>query len=328
MAGLALRASPEDPDEVLEGGLRCAACGTEYPVLSGAAVLLPRPDNYLRRYQRAILRDIDRHGQFSPEGRFWLNRNFSKGAKQDDYGADFRFSQQFEDPWTMAQAMAEDPSALYGPFAAWLRSVSGQGPYDVLASWAGELARERRLFLDAGCGGGGLLARAASRFRAAFGVDYSFLAVLLARRTVLHRPEPERSYCFSVRRGQEVERPLSVRRVENGEFVVGDCSAMPFAPGLFDVVCSTNMIDIAGLDASLDEGARVTRPGGAFLVTDPFYFRDGEAPPGDPRAALRGALERRGFLIEREQDAVPWAWATYDRHWRLYFNYCVAARQG
>jgi hypothetical protein len=30
--------------------------------------------------------------------------------------------------------------------------------------------------------------------------------------------------------------------------------------------------------------------------------------------------------VEAERDGVPWAWFTYDRHWRLYFNYCAAAR--
>src|SRR5207248_422650 len=96
---------------------------------------------------------------------------------------------------------------------------------------------------------------------------------------------------------------------------------------LFDAVFSSNVIDIAGLEPPLDEAARLLRPGGVLLLSDPFYFRDGAAPPGEPRAAVRAALQHRGLSVEREQDAVPWAWATYDRHWRLYFNYCLAARR-
>jgi SAM-dependent methyltransferase len=329
---LSLDASPampfrpsKDPDEVLEGALCCAACGTTFPILSGVAILYPRPEEYLRRYHDAIVRDLDRHGSLSSQARSWLGR-FAGGKAQENYGADFRFSQQFEDPWSVARAMTDKPADLYGPFADWLQAVGGQGPYEVLAGWAADLTREKHLVLDAGCGGGGLLARVAPAFAAAFGVDLSFLAVLLARRAVLHRPEAERSYYLTVRRGQEVERPLSLQPAEGAEFVVGDCCALPFPPGLFDAVCSSNVIDIAGVDRPLDEGARVLRGDGMLLLSDPFYFRDGEAPPGEPRAAVRTGLERRGFRIEAERDGVPWAWATYDRHWRLYFSYCAAAR--
>lgn len=322
LPGLPLRSAQPDSDEILEGGLRCARCGAAYPVLSGVAVLYPDPEEYVRRYHDSIRRDVDRHGELSPEGDQWLRRR--RGSGREDYGADFRFTQQFETPWNVAGIMSNEPAALYGPFAAWLEQVSGQGPYEVLAGWARELS-SRHLVLDTGCGGGGLLARVAPLFQAAFGVDLSFLAVLLARRAVLHLPEPERTYLLSVRRGQEIERPLSLPRAANAELVVGDCTALPFPPDLFDAVLSSNLIDIADLEASLGEAAALLRTGGTLLLSDPFYFRDGEAPPGDPRQAVRDSLERRGLRILGEQDGVPWAWATYDRHWRVYFNYCVAA---
>lgn len=318
---------PGDPDELREGALLCGACGTEFPVLSGVAILVPDPGLYVRTYRGALLRDLDRHGTLSPGARAWLSRRGKPPGGEEDYGADFRFSQQFEDPWTIARAMADPPADLYGPFAGWLEQASGHGPYDVLAGWARELAREPHLLLDAGCGGGGLVGRLAGRFGASFGVDLSFLAILLARRVLLHQPEPEGSYLLSLRCGEEVERPLVFPRAERAEFVVGDCRALPFPPGLFDAVCSSNVIDIAGLEPSLDEAERVLRPGGVFLLSDPFYFREGEAPKGEPRAAVRAALEARALGVEREQDGVPWAWATYDRHWRLYFNYCSAARK-
>ena len=75
------------------------------------------------------------------------------------------------------------------------------------------------------------------------------------------------------------------------------------------------------------KAARVLRPGGALLLSDPFYWRDGEAPEGDPRAAVRAVLEKQGLRVEEERDAIPWAWATYDRHWRVYFSFCLQARK-
>ncbi len=326
-AQLPTLASTRLPDELLEGGLRCLHCGTEFPILAGVAILAPQPEEYLRRYGRCILRDIDRHGTLTPAARAWLGRRTGREAEAADYGADFRFSQQFEEPWDVAMAVAEPPSYLYGGFAEWLRSLSGDGPYDILADWATELTREQNLLLDAGCGGGGLIARAGGRFQASFGIDFSFLAVLLARRAVLHRPDPERSYMLPVLRGASVERPLRIQTLSNAEFMVGDCRTVPFAADLFDAVCSSNVIDIVGIEAPLREAGRVLRRDGLLALSDPFYFRDGEAPPGDPRDAVQQVLTTGGFHIEQLRDGVPWAWATYNRHWRIYFNYCLAARK-
>jgi SAM-dependent methyltransferase len=118
-----------------------------------------------------------------------------------------------------------------------------------------------------------------------------------------------------------------VPQVEGAECVVGDCAAPPFPDGLFDAVLSCNIIDIVGMEGPLDAAARMLRPGGVLALSDPFYFKEGQAPPGDPRNAVRAALTARGLRVEQERDGVPWAWATYDRHWRLYFNYCLAARK-
>jgi len=325
--GLPLLASETDADELVEGALRCGKCGTQFPILSGVAILHPQPEDYLARFYASVIRDLDRHGSLSPAARAWLTKRFSRDPRREEYGADFRFSQQFEAPWDVARAMTPDPSRTYGAFADWLRSMKGQGPYDILAEWAAELPAERHFALDAGCGGGGLVARMAPWFGSAFGIDLSLLAILLARRTVLHRPEAERSYMLRTRIDQELERPLSVRPAPNAEFFVADATALPFPSALFDTVCSTNIIDIVGIDGPLDAAVRVLRANGLLLLTDPFYFHAGQAPEGDPVKAIRGHLRRRGLKIETDRDAVPWAWATYERHWRVYFSYCVAARK-
>ena len=316
-----------DPDELREGTLACVKCRVEYPVLSGVAILAPDPDGYVRRYHDALVRDIKRHGTLSDAARRWLSKRARSSVKKDDYGADFRFSQQFEAPHYVAGAMTTDPDALYGKFAAWLESIHDESPYDVLGAWAANRVRLRRLALDAGCGGGGLVARLAQSYQTVLGVDWSFLAILLGRRAVLHRPEAEREYVLRTHGTAGVRRALRIPRADNAELVVGDCAALPFPSGLFDAVCSCNVIDIAGMDRTLDAAATALSPGGALLLSDPFYFREGEAPEGEPVAAVRAALTARGLQIEAEADGVPWAWATYDRHWRLYFNYCVAARK-
>lgn len=328
LPGIPDRFSP-DGEDLVEGALGCAGCGRAFPVLSGVAVLIPDPDAYCRRHRQALLRDLERHGSLSPEARVWLTNAADPEAEQAEYGADFRYSQQFETPAQVARALAADPAALYGGFAEWLTSV--EGPYELLARWTREHLSQRAVAVDAGCGAGGLVARIAPLFRAALGVDRSFLAVLLARRAVLHRPEAERSYFLSVTRARQVARPLDIPRAPNAEFVVGDCRALPLASGLCDAVYSANVLDVVegdgGMDGPIREAARVLAPAGTLLLSDPFFFREGEAPEGDPVMLTRDALERHGLRLEAEQDGVPWLWGIYDRHWRVYFSYCAAVRK-
>lgn len=314
--------SPRDADELLEGMLSCSQCGLEFPVLSGVAVLMPDAVGYLRKYYRSVKRDLDRYGSLSATGRSWLERRCGREGGAEEYGADFRFSQQFERPADVAAAMVPEPERFYGRYLDGFREA---GPYEVLAQWAGELPGERHLALDAGCGGGGLTARLSRVAGTALGIDLSLLAILLARRAMLHQPQPERSYMLNVRRGLEVERPLPGPPGGNLEFFVADACRLPFAGGLFDLTASCNVIDIVGLEGPLDEVARVTRAGGRVLLSDPFFWQEGKAPDGEPVAVLKEALARRGMEVLVERDGVPWAWATYDRHWRVYFNYCAAA---
>jgi SAM-dependent methyltransferase/uncharacterized protein YbaR (Trm112 family) len=317
----------EDPDEIREGLLFCHSCKAEYPILSGVGFLVPDPFGYLRRYHASVVRDLDRHGELSEAGRSWLQKRKGRVAGKDDYGADFRFSQQFEEPAVVARALNPEAEALYGGFLKWLEEAAGHGPYDVLAEWAGEHVKQRRLALDAGCGGGGLVSRLATRFGTVFGLDWSFLAIVLARRSVLHLPAPERTYMLRNRCGEESPRPLHLSRAANAEFVVGDAAWPPFPVGLFDAVTSCNVVDIAGVDAPMDAAARMLAPGGWLFVADPYFFKEGEAPEGEPREVLRRALTSRGLQLRAERDGVPWAWATYDRHWRLYFSHCLAAQK-
>lgn len=315
-----------DGEDLREGLLRCLSCRTLFPVLSGVAVLPPDPAGYLRRHRSSLERDLAQHGEFSEAVRRYLRRAWPAG--DEDYGADFRFSQQFEEPVEVAAAMESEGGPGYGAFAGWLKQVEGNDPYSILTAWRRELAPPGGFLLDAGCGGGGLLARLAEGAELAVGIDLSFLSLLLARRTVLHLPEPELAYRLTRWRGDELHRPLSVPRRQNAEFLVGDACRAPFPAALFSSVASCNVIDMAGMEGPLDEAARLLSPGGLLLLSNPFFFRKGLEPGGEPVAALRRALQQRSCSIEREQDGAPWTWSTYQRHWHVYFCCCIAARRG
>jgi SAM-dependent methyltransferase len=65
---------------------------------------------------------------------------------------------------------------------------------------------------------------------------------------------------------------LDLRR-KPGAAVVGDAHHLPFAPGSFDLIISTEMLEhTAEPQRIVDEIRRVLRPGGRLLLTTRFIF--------------------------------------------------------
>lgn len=134
-----------------------------------------------------------------------------------------------------------------------------------------------RDILEVGCGGGGGVKYAATAFstRSATGLD------LLA---------------------SNIRECLSETVPTGTRFEVGGAHALPFAPESFDVVLSLESShSYPDLDRFFREARRVLRVGGAFLLAD-LRPTDDEWGPGRDMSALRKAIDRGGFAIQREQD--------------------------
>ncbi|WP_195821595.1 methyltransferase domain-containing protein [Roseobacter sp. MH60115] len=91
-------------------------------------------------------------------------------------------------------------------------------------------------------------------------------------------------------------------------YVTGRAEALPFGDGSFDMVVSyLSLLDIEGIDAALDEVARVLAPGGHFLIANlagiatAADIKGGgwEAlPDGGRRIIIRHYLESRAMQSE------------------------------
>lgn len=322
------RFAADDPDELHEGVVGCARCAAWCPVLGGVLILVRSPLRYLASHFAGFISTASLQGELSPEVLGWLaekhlHQHEGRPVRDD---SDSSPALHYGRP---AELLAKTP--VPESFRAFLEEWDGQSPYDVLAEMAVRHAdgagRGRRLAVDAGCGVGGLVDRLAERFDVAVGADISYSSVLTARSILLGRPRPYQPW-MHVERDDFHPLPWTHGPRRNVELVVADCVALPFRGESADAVASANVIEMIPPRASLQEAARVIRPDGLLLFTDPFSFRVGRFPSAQSHLpAVQEHLQGLGLRTLEERDFVPWIWYIYQRHIQIYFNYCAAFRK-
>lgn len=326
-------------DELIEGTVRCARCGAEYPVLSGVLILVRDVAAYMTRYCRSVLSAAALHGTVSDVLARWLERHHpdAPGLQVTDQSLDVNLPGSMD---RLSDLVGGD--ARYGTFAKFLREWQGRSPYDRLASFAGSPGADHGLAIDSGCGAGAMALRLSAVSRFVLGADQAFVAVLLARRLLLHQPRPMDDYvlrrsadAFELRSTAHALSVASPMRggsgvpIDNADFIVADSTELPLPDATAGLVAGANILEASSLRAVLRESARVLKPGGLMLLTDPFratpeVFSD---RPADPVALLHRFLEGLGLHVEVEEDFVPWIHYHYDRHFEVHLNYCAAARK-
>lgn len=322
-----LRPFEGDPNDVMEGGVRCEECKAWYPIIGGVLLLLHRPKEYLAARYPSIVSQAGMYGGLSQELLTWLrDQHFDLYdlARHEDK-MDVNLALHYD---RVADILSEAP--LPPSFRKFLEEWDGRTPYDVLSDMAKRHVLGRGLALDSGSGPGGLVFRLSETFENVFGVDLSYASVLLGRSVLLHRPCPTTRHLVRRHRDAFVERPLSVERARNVELLVADCMNLPFADGALDLAASANIVDVVHPRTPLREAARVLREKGVLLFTDPFKVPGGPYGQGgpDPLEGVRNYLEALGFSCIEEKDYVPWIWHRYRRQLQIYFNYCGAFRKG
>jgi SAM-dependent methyltransferase len=160
--------------------------------------------------------------------------------------------------------------------------------------------------LDVACGEGPLLVQAVERDVEAFGVDFSSVAISIARTDV-----------------------------PSGRFGISNGAYLPFADNSFDIVSNIGSLEhYERIDLGSQEMARVLKPTGTAVIQVPNMFGmlwnvqyvkhtgdvcdDGQplqryATPGE----WRRLLERNGFVVEK---MLPFGWA-WPKTWREFMYY-------
>lgn len=327
--------------ELLEGILVCGSCGAEYPVILGAAILVPEQHRYLW----AFWNDIERCATEIAGAEISITIRAYLGIPGVHIGR-----AEPDDPWDQSldwttspyiQAHFDTGSLTSDLPQGWWQDAVGRfgaesvDPYTYLVATArGMTGPARGLAVEVGTGVGRITADLAADYRFCIGVDWSFRAVLTARRLLLSQPSPMEAYPLEGERGQSVDHTLRpLRSSGNLDYVVADGAALPFPNGGASCVAALNVLCAATEPRRLiDEIRRVAAPGGLLLLSSPYWpdsepgFQKSPLALGDPHE-MRAALEP-SFEILAEREMVPWMLRLAKRRWNVYLCHClVAARR-
>lgn len=318
--------------DLQEGILECPVCASRHPVMLGVAVLVPEQQHYLW----ACWDDIQRCAQGLPGGagisqamRSYLavpgthiGRAEPSGPTEEDL--DWTVSPYLQSHYDRDSLTDQIPGGWLSDAVA--GSLAGShNPYSYLTAASRDLAGAGGgLAVEVGTGIGHTLAQLAAGRDFAIGVDWSFRAILTARRHLLREPDPLESYRLEGERGELTERPLApVPGPANLEFVVADAAALPFAAGASRCLAALNLLcAVPAPRQVLPEIARIIAPGGQLLLSTPYWSDSPSEAVFTGPQDLRRALEP-DFELAAEDDAVPWLLRLAKRRFNIYLCDCL-----
>ena len=328
-------------NELLEGILECRNCGAEYPVMLGVALLVPEQQRYLWGFWSDIERCSNEgsNGGISPALRSYL------GVPSATTGL-----ASPEDPWEQSldwttspylQAHFDAGSLTEGIPAGWWKDAVNRfhqesfNPYTFLVDSARQLSDRdpTGLAVEVGASVGRTAANLAEDYEFALGSDWSFRAILAARRVLLHESSRLESYPLETEAGDSVPRELpSLERPINLDYVVADGAALPLPSAGATCVAALNVVcAMPQPHRLLSELSRVAAPGALLLFSSPYWS---DTQGGSPNTALvlknpdqtRAALYP-GFEMLVEHEMVPWTIRLARRRWNVYLCHCLVARR-
>jgi len=181
---------------------------------------------------------------------------------------------------------------------------SGDDPCDYFRQVAAMVPDDADVVVDLGSNVGRSTFDAAAKARFVLGLDIAHEAIRVA--SELARGEAV-AYDAALEGGATERR--TVRRPETSglvAFAVADAARPPVRDGVADAVLLLNLIDrLPRPRAAIEAAARLLRPGGVLVLTDPFTWLEEFTPREEwlgGAAGVRAAIEAAGLAIEEERD--------------------------
>lgn len=144
--------------------------------------------------------------------------------------------------------------------------------------------------VEHGCSIGMISDYVAKTGRSVFGIDKSFHALLLAKKS----------------------------SAPNLDFFVADSMDMPFGKKQFDLVVALNIFELIEPKPLLSMLAKQVCKNGSLVLSDPYDFERGARSVREPvgEETVRKMLERKGFALTKntkKPNRLPWSLRLYDR---------------
>lgn len=329
--------SEQSPGELLEAVLQCAACRAEYPVVLGVAILVPEQHHYLW----AMWSDIEQCAGEIPGAAISRSMRLHLGVPGAETGhAEPPGPQEESLGWTISPylqscfdrgSIRDDlPDGwLSDAIDAYLTSAAEPHSFLLDAARAFPDRAPGGLAVEVGTSVGRTAALLAGGRDFSIGTDFSFRAVLAARRHLLAEPASLETYGLEGERGQFEDRTLTLDdRPANLDYVVADGAALPFATEGAACLAALNVLCAVPVPGALvQQFHRIARPGGLLLVSTPYWSDS----PGSPAVFtgpedLRKVLQE-GFEVIAENRMVPWLLRLAKRRFNLYLCDCLVARR-
>lgn len=320
--------------EILEALLHCEENNIHYPIIAGVAILVPNPLSYVANNYSTIFKLVSKHISSNMMEYFYKNALDVIGQDSTRAGASGSIQGMGRYIFSHYDDLDDYLSAAHP-----LRQLLGQkyeNWYLQLLRLAEPYLTSKGRALDIASNVGGLAYLLSKVCQFVYGFDFSFAAVLTARRILLAQPQAQDSYRLQIEGAIHQERSITVNRPDNVEFVVASALSIPFEKESFDIVTCANLIDVMPQpDKLLDQISQVMHNQGIFITTDPYFWRTADsdieqwigAKDGQlSTAAMRIAISKH-FVIVEEQDMVPWILRTYERLYSIHFNHHIVARK-
>lgn len=341
---LTLDARRKNGNDVLQGSLSCAGCGSVYPILGGVAILVNDIERYLQFHVKGIsslVEDSEIPEQYR-EGYLEAKAAIETGHTEEDLESQRVNALYFMNHYVKAKGARKPwwrPAKHFSPeIDRLVKKFWDHGPFAQIAKWT-KSARNQNA-IELGCGSGGL-AQAISKSVASYlGVDSAFAGIALARHINLGAPYglsiqiPQDLYNGALTGKVAPPKPLKGGHVD---FVVGEVENLPVAFGEFDLAVALNVIDMIEDPSDLPRIQHdLLRAGGTAIQSSPYIWHEGVARylrESLPRsitsssAAVEHLYQEAGFKILKKVEHIPWLFLKHFRQIELYSVHLFAARK-
>ncbi len=291
---------PENKNECVEGFLVCPECKSQYPILSGIAIIVKDIISYAS--QRLSIFGKWYSNSKSEEMKNYLKNLSSRLNKnsqdEDRYEIDSRYFQSYK--WLHNENFESDK------FLHLLRwKIKPSDVYRKLTS--GIHYEPEGLALDLGCALGLSTIELSNKFSFVFGIDSSF--------------------SFMV----EAKKKAGEAGITNVEYIVCDILNLPFKNLRFDLIFGLNIVEFLPIEKLLPIISNLLKPHSFFVTTTPYdYNREKVYNPDLNDRTLRSTIEKSGFEITiktKKESYIPWILKINERTYLFYFLDLIEARK-